>query len=540
MQKLLTFLFVFTFLISFSSAAIQVGIDGSLDEIGINFDGTPFNISTQTVNVSEYWNTNIGSLGEVNSTQFENSGGQLHLLDSWLTTFINAFGFLTGNIFDQSLNTTDNVTFNNVTINNNLSVNTNTLFVDSSNNRVGIGTTNPSATLDVNGSINGEMYYDAIVDASGKGKYTTVNQATAGESEGASIFIRNGNYTENTNIVLKNGQKLVGESREGVVIDLNGSYQLKAVGASATHFTGILLDSFSITGATTIGTEQVYFLYVDKSTIRNVRSYWETNSGRPRAFKLYWSNYNLLDNVIAENGHSNFYIVDSNYNKIISSSSFTPAFENYNIQRSAYNTFVGNLAKGSGVGVYMRYTSDNNQFISMTFDGVSNAIALYNSPQKTFLSGIIAVGISGSPIFEGLGTATSLFLENSYLEGDVNIYGDNFHIVNTQITGDLFINGSANETQITNSNFNSITNSGTNTKLINNKASGLTNYISDIGNIGINTTSPSNALNIVGSTNSTTGFIVGGNVGITGNYTNGNCWTAYSGGIVYATNCSLA
>jgi len=58
------------------------------------------------------------------------------------------------------------------------------------------------------------------------------------------------------------------------------------------------------------------------------------------------------------------------------------------------------------------------------------------------------------------------------------------------------------------------------------------------GNVGIGTTKPKNKLNIVGATNSTTGFIVNANVGITGNYSVGNCWMAYSGGINYGTNCS--
>ncbi len=58
------------------------------------------------------------------------------------------------------------------------------------------------------------------------------------------------------------------------------------------------------------------------------------------------------------------------------------------------------------------------------------------------------------------------------------------------------------------------------------------------GNVGIGTTSPNSKLNIVGATNSTTGFIVNANVGITGNYSVGNCWMAYSGGINYGTNCS--
>jgi len=48
-------LFIFIFLISFSSAELQVGLDGSQNEIGVNFDRTPFNISTQTVNNSLLW-----------------------------------------------------------------------------------------------------------------------------------------------------------------------------------------------------------------------------------------------------------------------------------------------------------------------------------------------------------------------------------------------------------------------------------------------------------------------------------------------------
>jgi len=43
-----------------------------------------------------------------------------------------------------------------------------------------------------------------------------------------------------------------------------------------------------------------------------------------------------------------------------------------------------------------------------------------------------------------------------------------------------------------------------------------------------------------GSVLSTGGFVNGPNHGISGNFTNGNCWTAYSGGIMYATNCTSA
>ena len=58
------------------------------------------------------------------------------------------------------------------------------------------------------------------------------------------------------------------------------------------------------------------------------------------------------------------------------------------------------------------------------------------------------------------------------------------------------------------------------------------------GNVGIGTTTPQNTLNVIGETNSTEGFIVGANTGITANYSVGNCWIAFSGGIAYSSNCT--
>ena len=52
------------------------------------------------------------------------------------------------------------------------------------------------------------------------------------------------------------------------------------------------------------------------------------------------------------------------------------------------------------------------------------------------------------------------------------------------------------------------------------------------GNIGIGTTTPQNKLNVIGLTNSTTGFAVGANIGITGTCVN----VTYTGGI--ATSCN--
>jgi len=83
------FLFLFTFVVlslSLTSATETWGY-GLTEPIPINYSNIVIN---ETSNQSEYWNTNIGSLGGVNSTQFENQGGIFTHSLSWLANFITA------------------------------------------------------------------------------------------------------------------------------------------------------------------------------------------------------------------------------------------------------------------------------------------------------------------------------------------------------------------------------------------------------------------------------------------------------------------
>ncbi len=97
--------------------------------------------------------------------------------------------------------------------------------------------------------------YDAIVASSG-GDYSTVAAACAGESAGAVIFICNGAYTETADIELKDGQKLIGASRDGVVITL-GDHQLIANGDEGygTSTVSISNGSSTVTGSSTVWTQ---------------------------------------------------------------------------------------------------------------------------------------------------------------------------------------------------------------------------------------------------------------------------------------------
>ncbi|KKN69649.1 hypothetical protein LCGC14_0439520 [marine sediment metagenome] len=66
-----------------------------------------------SVNDSDFWD----GFDSVNTTVFEEqTGGILGISFAWLESFINAFGFLTSNIHNQDLNTTSNVTFDNMNL----------------------------------------------------------------------------------------------------------------------------------------------------------------------------------------------------------------------------------------------------------------------------------------------------------------------------------------------------------------------------------------------------------------------------------------
>lgn len=83
----------------------------------------------------------------------------------------------------------------------------------------------PPATLDT---------YDAIVAAAG-GNYTSVVAACAGEAAGARIYIKPGTYNETADIVIKDGQMLVGANPENTIIDWGGGNFMATTGGATTN-----------------------------------------------------------------------------------------------------------------------------------------------------------------------------------------------------------------------------------------------------------------------------------------------------------------
>jgi hypothetical protein len=91
-------------------------------------------------------------------------------------------GFIDGTAIGHT--TADSATFTNLTANN-LTIDTDTLFVDAANNRVGIGTTSPAATLDVNG----HMAIDTNSGQISDGNQAAIATFTAATFSGAKLVV---------------------------------------------------------------------------------------------------------------------------------------------------------------------------------------------------------------------------------------------------------------------------------------------------------------------------------------------------------------
>ncbi len=191
-MKFSFFFFLFIFLIALTSAAVNIGEENTLSR-GVNIVAPSVVIidtnATTGCSGSQVLFGN-GSCGLVNG-----SGG---IGDFLFTDFQASYDLNLTNIFNQDLNTTNNVNFGNLTILNNLSVDGNTFFVDNVNNRVGIGTTTPVAPLEIQSlaaSMRQTRYSDTDVQSAG----LTV-QRSGGTTVGTDVIVQDGWRIANFNL----------------------------------------------------------------------------------------------------------------------------------------------------------------------------------------------------------------------------------------------------------------------------------------------------------------------------------------------------
>ena len=132
-----------------------------------------------------------------------------------------------------------------IAANGNISLDTDTVFVDSTNNRLGIGTTSPSRTLDIQES--GGVSFSAGVifescQITGTGLSGTANHDV--ESENAKYY--NGTASGNWTYNVRYNSSTTLDSMMSVGETINISY-ITPVGGSSYYETGFTIDGSSVT-----------------------------------------------------------------------------------------------------------------------------------------------------------------------------------------------------------------------------------------------------------------------------------------------------
>ncbi len=171
-----------------------------------------------------------------------------HVADFKVTADTMTFGDASG----------DTVTFNasTVSIPNNLNFDSNTLFLDASNNRIGIGTASPSSVLEIEGS-SGDLVFEIDNNASNSANFQIQNGA--GNSR-VDIVMNDGSTS--TTMTMKDQKVGILDTSPSYTLDVNGT--LRAVGlatfdaglsagdANITNVGDIALDSISSDAGTSI------------------------------------------------------------------------------------------------------------------------------------------------------------------------------------------------------------------------------------------------------------------------------------------------
>ena len=362
------------------------------------------------------------------------------------------------------------------------------LSVDVTSHKVGIGTANPFQKLHVAGSILANGTINATTDLCIQGGTCLSTVAAAGEPLWTANYtafnaswssITNTSYMTGANFTLQN------ISMKNYV-DIQNTSQTNAMTAQ--------------------NTSQTNYINVVAARWNDNYTNMQTNCGSSFVTGIYANGTFMCGSAGAETDPK----WTANWTNVACT--------------NIHETFTENVtfAKNISVDGNTLYVDSNNDRVGIgTTSPGYNLVVNGSAGSLAFdMSGTI----DGNPYlraFDSSGSPTNFnFAGGAFFTG--NLYGSNF--------GD----GSTNKQwlKLTDTTTSLWTNGSERVTVLNN------------GNVGIGTSSPQQRLHVNGSIlangtiNATGGFGVNGKSGITGNYTLGNCWQSYAGGIMYKTNCT--
>ena len=391
----------------------------------------------------------------------------------------------------------------------NLSVDTNTLFVDASNNRVGIGNNNPLSKLVVGNSIG--TGYGATIDSSGTSFGMVVRNYSISPStdNNASLWLRNINTTTSADTTLfrvnNNGNVGIGTIAPALSLDVSGSGRISGpVGIGMTPISATLDVSGSgrISGNFRVDTNT---LFVDASNNRVgfatttpstlLDCYGEGSFG--------FQNYSIqsTQRVLSLRGEGiNEYYNPSRYNFYTKPGSNTPIDglstlsirSQYGADPESGDLFT--LAGNGNVGI-----NKNNPAYPLDVSGRANISGDFSVDTNTLF-----VDASNNRV--GIGTTAPTTLYDCYGEGSFG-----FQDYRTQATQRvLSLRGEGISSFYAQSRYNFYTKPGTpvdgsstlsiRSQYSTNPESGDLFTLAGNGNVGIGTSTPTNTLDISGNT----------------------------------------
>ena len=304
----------------------------------------------------------------------------------------------------------------------------------------------------------GQTLYDVVVDAAGGGDYVNLKTAYDTEPAGTTIYIRNGSYSVSAFITIKPGTKVIGESRNGVVIEYTGSnwglfraefgayrggtervanntaWDTTSIGTiSATNGTNILV----YTGATNpvagdlIHVEPNFYALISSVDTGLKEITIDRNWGNDTASGL---DCMVLDTIVTDTeARSEF----SNFTCVLNNGGQTSLVRSFN---SMYNCHFSNIklyAEAVGAGAFLvflqatlRCSLDDIE-IDANDTSTTKAFLIFNGISDLHVRNLIAYNIPGSAVQLGGGVKAirrstlhfkSLSCEQYALASETGIY----------------------------------------------------------------------------------------------------------------------
>ncbi len=378
------------------------------------------------------------SIDQLIDTQIYNPtihGGTLHdvQIDN-ISNFQGTFGIFTQDLtVGQQLIVQGTATS---TIAGDVAFDTNTLYVDSINNRVGIGTTSPFTTLSIDGS--------GFIT----GGFTATNLTATGTATLANALITNSTTTNATSTNLFTSRL---DATAGTITDLTGTRATITNATSTNIYTSVLrgitgiLTNLTATNATTTNATSTNSFATNLTATNSTT----TNATTTNAFA---TNLRATDSFFTTATTTNAYITSL----IAGTATTTGKLSSYSFVEAPYftatstlatSTFAGDLAVDSntlyvdsinnrvGIGTdtpgqaldvpgvirtastFQFYNTGGSVYANGTFDALDYGFNVSGSEQMTLTTGGFLgigsttpgarLGVAGSGIFDGLVTASS-------------------------------------------------------------------------------------------------------------------------------------